>query len=115
MRVYVKRRGRSVLKAEGENPRVRINMVARAQDDSTDILELSEPDLMAARGRSKLLEDLVEPLYETEPLMNQVDLNDIGQLEPIEELYPLEPMNEPYELDLIRDIEPLAEEGVEVL
>ena len=48
------------MKAEGENPRVRINMVARA-------------------------------------------------------LYPLEPMIEPYELDIIRDIEPLEEEGVEVL
>lgn len=64
---------------------------------------------------SQLLVDLVEPLYETEPLMDQVDLNDIGQLEPIEELYPLEPMIESYELDLIGDVEPLAEEGVEVL
>jgi len=176
-------------------------MVARAQDDSTDILELSEPDLIADNESqedefyedslsndnlkniepeqdilseqdyplealvideedlldseneiweieakttiepnievghepmeihpennpldnldldlgSQLLEDLVEPLYETEPLRDQVDLNDISQLEPIEELYPLEPMIEPYELDLIGDIEPLAEEGVEVL
>jgi len=64
---------------------------------------------------SQLLEDLVEPLYEAEPLIDQVELNDIGQLEPIEELYPIEPMIEPFELDLIGDIEPLAEEGVEVL
>ncbi len=188
------------MKAEGENPRVRINMIARAQDDSTDILELSEPDLIADNESQEdefyedslsndnkinieqeqdilseqdypfealvideeglldseneiweieakttikpnsevghepmgihlennpldnldldlgfqLLDDLVEPLYEAGPLMDQVELNDIGQLEPIEELYPLEPMIEPYELDLISEIEPLAEEGVEV-
>lgn len=41
--------------------------------------------------------------------------NDVGQMEPIKELYPLEPMIEPYELDLIGDIDPLAEEGIEVL
>ena len=189
------------MKVTGENPRVRINMVARAQDDSTDILELSEPDLIADNESqedklhedslsndnpknieqeqdilseqdyplealvideeglldikneiweieakttvkpnievghepmeihlennpidnldldlgSQLLEDLVEPLYEAEPLMDQIEVNDIGQLEPIEELYSLEPMIEPYELDLIGDIAPLAEEGVEVL
>ena len=62
------------------------------------------------------------PLFEMEPLLDQVDLNEIGILEPVkefyllesmEQLYSIEPIIEPIVFDPIPEPEPLHEEEVE--
>ena len=58
------------------------------------------------------------PLFEMEPLLDQVDLNEIGILEPVKEFYPLESMEqlysiEPIVFDPIPEPEPLHEGEVE--
>ncbi len=69
------------------------------------------------------LMDIV-PLFEMEPLLDQIDQNEIGMLEPVEELYPLESMAQLYSIepiiemivfDPIPEPEPLPEGEVEII
>ena len=64
------------------------------------------------------------PLFEMEPILDQIDLNEIGMLEPVEELYPLEsmeqlfplePVIEPIVFDPMAEPEPLPEEEVDII
>ena len=64
------------------------------------------------------------PLFEMEPILAQIDQNEIGMLEPVEELYLLEsmaqlysvePVIEPIVFDPIPEPEPLPEGEVEMI
>jgi len=46
------------------------------------------------------------PLFEMEPLLDQIDQNEIGILEPVKEFYPLESMEQLYSIEPI--IEPIV-------
>ncbi|MFC1803756.1 hypothetical protein ACFL0D_07310, partial [Thermoproteota archaeon] len=86
-------------------------------------IDIPQMDIMENEPGPEQLEDLVEPLYEMEPILDQIDLNEIGLMEPVQELYPFEPIEElpplepaiePKMLDPIAELEPLPEGEVEI-
>jgi hypothetical protein len=71
---------------------------------------MEEPMMEFGPGQ---LEALIEPLYDIEPTLDQIDLDYIGLLEPLEELEPMDETKEPFEPE--HELEPLPEGEVEML